>query len=171
MQKREQGEGCIKQEMVLADLGPPITLGRRSFLRGALAGVASAVISAGCSDSSPRRVDQEPAQVPAQPTSTGSKVLLAYFSRAGENYYYGGRTNLTVGNTEVLAGMISQLIGATSIASNPLILIPTTTRRLSSGTSGNRTPMPARPSPTRWPRSSYTTLCCWEVRSGTSERP
>jgi flavodoxin len=37
--------------------------------------------------------------------------LLAYFSRAGENYYYGGRTNLTVGNTEVLAGMISQLIG------------------------------------------------------------
>jgi flavodoxin len=36
--------------------------------------------------------------------------LLAYFSRAGENYYYGGRTNLTVGNTEVLAGMISRLI-------------------------------------------------------------
>jgi flavodoxin len=37
--------------------------------------------------------------------------LLAYFSRAGENYYYGGRTDLTVGNTEILAGMISQLIG------------------------------------------------------------
>ena len=25
-------------------------------------------------------------------TPTGNKVLLAYFSRAGENYYYGGRT-------------------------------------------------------------------------------
>jgi flavodoxin len=37
--------------------------------------------------------------------------LLAYFSRAGENYYYGGRTQLAVGNTEVLAGMISRLIG------------------------------------------------------------
>ena len=43
------------------------------------------------------------------PSSTGSKVLLAYFSRAGENY--GGRTDLTVGNTDVLAGMISRLIG------------------------------------------------------------
>lgn len=42
----------------------------------------------------------------------GSKnVLLAYFSRAGENYYYGGRTDLEVGNTEVLAGMIGDRIG------------------------------------------------------------
>lgn len=40
----------------------------------------------------------------------GHSVLLAYFSRAGENYYYGARTNLEVGNTEVLAGMISALI-------------------------------------------------------------
>jgi len=38
------------------------------------------------------------------------RILLAYFSRAGENYYYGGRTNLDVGNTEVLAGMISALL-------------------------------------------------------------
>ncbi|MFF7338819.1 flavodoxin [Streptomyces sp. NPDC008163] len=38
------------------------------------------------------------------------KALLAYFSRAGENYYYGGRTNLKVGNTEVLARKISDLI-------------------------------------------------------------
>jgi flavodoxin len=37
-------------------------------------------------------------------------VLLAYFSRAGENYYYGGRTNLQVGNTEVLARMIADRI-------------------------------------------------------------
>jgi flavodoxin len=38
-------------------------------------------------------------------------VLLAYFSRAGENYYYGGRRRLEVGNTEVLAGTIRRLIG------------------------------------------------------------
>jgi flavodoxin len=55
-------------------------------------------------------------QPAAQPTptaigrSSGSKVLLVYFSRAGENYYYGGRTRLAVGNTEVLAGMIRRLI-------------------------------------------------------------
>ena len=38
-------------------------------------------------------------------------MLLAYFSRAGENYFNGGRRRLTVGNTEVVAGMISRLIG------------------------------------------------------------
>ncbi|MFI1094791.1 flavodoxin [Streptomyces sp. NPDC020917] len=30
-------------------------------------------------------------------------MLLAYFSRPGENYFNGGRTNLKVGNTEVLS--------------------------------------------------------------------
>lgn len=49
----------------------------------------------------------------ASPTENPAKsrVLLAYFSRAGENYYYGERTHLDVGNTEVAAGMIRQLIG------------------------------------------------------------
>jgi len=36
--------------------------------------------------------------------------LLAYFSRPGENYYYGGRIDLKVGNTEVVARMIGRLI-------------------------------------------------------------
>jgi flavodoxin len=136
MQKREQGEGRAKLETVHADLGAPTTLGRRSFLRAALAGVASAVLGAqmsGCSDSSPRDGDNEDVYTPIRPTSplsaaqpsaiqttpastssgsgSGSKVLLVYFSRAGENYSYGGRTQLEVGNTEVLAGMISPLIG------------------------------------------------------------
>jgi hypothetical protein len=34
------------------------------------------------------------------------KVLLVYFSRAGENYFNGGRKVLEVGNTEVVAGFI-----------------------------------------------------------------
>jgi flavodoxin len=33
-------------------------------------------------------------------------VLLVFFSRAGENYFNGGRKDLAVGNTEVVAGMI-----------------------------------------------------------------
>ncbi|SOD79142.1 Flavodoxin [Streptomyces sp. 1222.2] len=41
-------------------------------------------------------------------SSSRRRVLLAYFSRAGENYYNGGRTNLKTGNTEVLARMISE---------------------------------------------------------------
>ncbi len=48
-----------------------------------------------------------PASAPSAP---GSKLLLAYFSRAGENYHYGGRTHLEVGNTEVAAEMISASI-------------------------------------------------------------
>ena len=44
------------------------------------------------------------------PRENSRRVLLAYFSRAGENYYNGGRTHLDVGNTEVLATMISRLL-------------------------------------------------------------
>lgn len=33
-----------------------------------------------------------------------------YFSRAGENYHYGGRRTLQVGNTQVAAEMVSDLI-------------------------------------------------------------
>lgn len=102
--------------------GKPIVLGRRSFLRGALLGAAGVVVGAqmsGCSTSSTRPMGAGTAQAAGAPAATGtvapapseSRVLLAYFSRAGENYYYGGRTNLTVGNTEVLAGMIAQSIG------------------------------------------------------------
>lgn len=102
-----------KRELANSSDGQPPKLGRRAFLRGVLAGAAGIVIGAqmsGCSGSSPRRVDDEPGDALARPTSMGSKVLLAYFSRAGENYYYGGRTHLEVGNTEVLAGMLSRLI-------------------------------------------------------------
>jgi len=73
--------------------------------RAILLGAAGAVVSA-CAGS--------PAPTPALPArrpSAGAKVLLAYFSRPGENYFNGGRRRLTVGNTEVVAGMISRLLG------------------------------------------------------------
>lgn len=38
------------------------------------------------------------------------RTLLVYFSRAGENYYYGDRRTLEVGNTAVLAGLIADRI-------------------------------------------------------------
>jgi len=106
--------------------GKPIALGRRAFLRGALLSAAGVVVGtqiSGCSRSSTRLMGAGTAQASEQasvapavtgsvsPVSTESKVLLTYFSRAGENYYYGGRTHLTVGNTEVLASMIAGLIG------------------------------------------------------------
>ena len=45
-----------------------------------------------------------------QVDSVGSRVLLAYFSSPGENYYSGGRIDLDVGNTTRLAEMISDRI-------------------------------------------------------------
>ncbi|MFF4345941.1 flavodoxin [Streptomyces sp. NPDC001530] len=41
---------------------------------------------------------------------SGRSVLLAYFSRPGENYHFGRRTHLKVGNTEALARKISSRI-------------------------------------------------------------
>jgi flavodoxin len=40
----------------------------------------------------------------------GRRVLLAYFSRDGENYWNGGRRTLATGNTEALAGLIRGLV-------------------------------------------------------------
>ena len=42
--------------------------------------------------------------------STPPAVLVAFFSRAGENYFNGGRRNLEVGNTQVVAELIAELI-------------------------------------------------------------
>ena len=92
---------------------PPasLMLPRRSVLRGALAVGATALgtLVTGCSDGSPSGSAGSPS---GPPTSSARRrsVLLAYFSRPGENYYYGDRIDLEVGNTEVLAGMISNRI-------------------------------------------------------------
>ncbi|MGX9886882.1 flavodoxin [Streptomyces sp. NPDC002276] len=65
----------------------------------------------GCSPSQPSGATTPEASERTGATSTsGKRVLLAYFSRAGENYYNGGRTDLKTGNTEVLARMISEHI-------------------------------------------------------------
>lgn len=45
---------------------------------------------------------------PASPPN--SATLLVYFSRPGENYWYGERRELEVGNTQVLATMITDRI-------------------------------------------------------------
>lgn len=89
-------------------------LERRSFLRSVfLAGgaVMASVPMSGCASASPRRPAPAQAERPARSGPAVRSALLAYFSRAGENYYYGGRRNLKVGNTEVLAQKISGLIG------------------------------------------------------------
>jgi flavodoxin len=85
-------------------------LERRSFLRLALAGIAGAALgtpmsACGTTSSGGPRLTSS-ARGRREPDGS-RRILLAYFSRAGENYSYGGRTDLQVGNTEVLADMLS----------------------------------------------------------------
>ena len=78
---------------------------RRAFLRLTVAGVtgaAAGVPLGACAAGSP---SPEPGSRRARPGD--GRILLAFFSRPGENYWYGGRKDLRVGNTEVLARMIS----------------------------------------------------------------
>jgi len=81
---------------------------RRDLLtRGALLGAAG-LSMAGCTPGTPPTRPQPS----GSPTSTtrASRTLVALFSRAGENHYYGGRTWLEAGNTEVVVGLLAALV-------------------------------------------------------------
>jgi flavodoxin len=82
---------------------------RRVLLRSVLLGAAGTAIGAtvsGCTTTAER----EPSAPASRPVPSGGAVLLAYFSRAGENYWNGGRKQLSVGNTQVIAETIGRLI-------------------------------------------------------------
>jgi flavodoxin len=89
-------------------------MNRRTLLKTPIALGAGALLGpqlAGCSApeaNTSRPEGESPSR--GTPEPPGSRVLLAYFSRAGENYYYGDRTMLEVGNTEIVAGLISSTI-------------------------------------------------------------
>ena len=61
----------------------------------------------GCSASSSGDAEPDANRRERPAPAADNSVLLAYFSRPGENYWNGGRRNLRVGNTEVLAAMIA----------------------------------------------------------------
>jgi flavodoxin len=73
-----------------------------------VAGAAVGVPLTGCGASSPSDTGPEPDPDGRPSAAGGRRILLAYFSRAGENYWNGGRRNLRVGNTEVLAEAIAE---------------------------------------------------------------
>src|SRR5215211_6266 len=68
-------------------------LARRALLRGAvLLGVVGWLGAAGCSTTTiPETTMPEQATPSPSASGTAARILLAYFSRAGENYYFGGR--------------------------------------------------------------------------------
>jgi flavodoxin len=81
---------------------------RRAFLR--LSAVAAASLALTACSRSPQRASAAAGSGSVAPRPD-RKVLLVFFSRAGENYFNGGRKMLTVGNTEVVAGMIRDALG------------------------------------------------------------
>jgi flavodoxin len=80
---------------------------RRTFLGTSLAAAASAVIAAEITGCTTRSRPAPPSPASPAAGSGSSRVLLAFFSRAGENYFNGSRTFLEVGNTQVVADMIA----------------------------------------------------------------
>ncbi len=89
------------------DLTP---IDRSVFLRTALASVAGLAVGNASGSGVPFVAMRGEAPSRSAVESSRRNVLLAYFSRPGENYYYCGRIELKVGNTEVVARMISKLI-------------------------------------------------------------
>jgi len=92
-----------------------IELTRRAFLGTAALGAVAAVASCASQDRQQRpstapTTEGTPDMTTSPEPSSGSKALLVYFSRAGENYWEGGRRDLTVGNTKVIAQMIAERI-------------------------------------------------------------
>ena len=91
-------------------------ISRRALM--GMAGTAGLAVLAGCAapegssspSSAPTRRGTPDVSPTDQPTRAGAKALLVYFSRAGENYWDGGRRDLEVGNTKVIARMIAERI-------------------------------------------------------------
>ncbi|MEV7136434.1 flavodoxin [Arthrobacter sp. NPDC093128] len=87
---------------------------RRSVLsRAVLLSVSTACTLAmtACADdpASPR---PEPAPETGPEGTSPPRTVIVYFSRPGENYWYGDRKDLEVGNTQVVAESIAELIDA-----------------------------------------------------------
>lgn len=81
---------------------------RRTILKTPVV-LATGALLGGCDAPAPPPAAPAPS-TPSASSVSASCALLAYFSRAGENYYYGDTRVLEIGNTEVVAGMISAAI-------------------------------------------------------------
>jgi flavodoxin len=89
------------------------SLDRSTLLRHAVVGATGLLLGGtltGCGEASTLPDGRE--EDARDGAAVRRKVLIAYFSRAGENYYYGGRRDLKIGNTQVLATMIRRHIAA-----------------------------------------------------------
>ncbi len=148
--------------------------GRRTVLRGALLTATTALSAthlADWSSSSPRSGIPTSSQSAATTGNNVKRVLPAYFSRPGENYCYGGRTDLKVGNTEVLANKTGSRITCDTYRIQATAPYPhdydaTVQRNVREQNTDARPAIEAA-----CPPSTMTTPSSWPAPSGTSEHP
>lgn len=145
---------------------------RRTLITGAALAATAACTSpnrpteAGTSTTPPSTMPV----TPPQRRSGGGNVLLAYFSRAGENHWEGGRRNLDIGNTKVVAQHIADQIGCdvyeiTAADLYPFAYSPTVERNQREQDRDDRPALAAAPSNL----SRYTTVLLgspvWNTRA------
>lgn len=101
-------DGRVKVTATMASKSA--SMERRTFLR--LSAAAAAGVALGSCSRAPRNASATTGSATsANAPGADRKVLLVFFSRAGENYFNGDRKVLEVGNTEVVAGMIRDALG------------------------------------------------------------
>jgi hypothetical protein len=148
-------------------------IGRRGFLRLAVSGVAGAVVGVpprACGGSSPSGGRTDPAPRGRSAARGDERVLLAYFSRPGETYWYGGRRGLRVGNTEVLAGMIAERLDCEVHRIEAADPYPDSYDETRERNVREQDADARQASRTRSARSTSTTRSCSPARFGTSGR-
>lgn len=102
-----------ESEKLTAEMPDRGSLDRVTLLRRAVVGATGLLLGstlAGCGQASTASDQRD--ENAQEAAAARRKVLIAYFSRAGENYYYGGRRDLKIGNTQVLATMIRKHVVA-----------------------------------------------------------
>lgn len=82
---------------------------RRTFVKAGM--LLGAGFLAGCAQGGSPAGEGSAAETPEAPAEP-KNILVAYFSRAGENYGPDGIENLEVGNTKVMAGYILEAVDA-----------------------------------------------------------
>lgn len=103
-------------------------LGRRTLISAS--GLTALAALTGCSAKQPAPAtggtapasEGSPDMTAVRTPSTQQGTLLVYFSRAGENYWNGGRRDLKIGNTKIVAQLITEHVDCDTyeiLAENP----------------------------------------------------
>ena len=119
------------------------------------------------SQATPRAVQQQPARTDLG-NLKGKKILVAYFSRTGENYQVG---MIEKGNTHMVAEMIAQETGGTLFEIRPADPYPVGYRDTTRRAQQEKQEKAVLSWPEMYQTGILTILCFWVTPSGGMTRP